>query len=66
MKLIQLENGIQMWALSLSKYMQEAIYNTEISVKENFPKFGKYMCVTPNLFPTILSTRAGHVPRAAT
>ncbi len=50
--LMQLENGVWAWGLSLSKYVQEAICNYKKYVEESLPKFYKLMHLAPNLFPT--------------
>ncbi len=52
LKLMQLENGVWAWALSLSKYVQEAVRNCKKYVEENLLKFYKLTCLVPNPFPT--------------
>ncbi len=52
LKQMQLENGVYVWGLSRSKYVQVAIGNCKKYVEENLPKFYKLRCLAPNLFPT--------------
>ncbi len=52
LKLMQLENGVWVWGLSPSKYVQEAVHNCKKNMKENLPKFYKLKCLAPNPFPT--------------
>ncbi len=52
LKLMQLENGVWMWGLSSSKYVQEAICNCKKYKEENLPKFYKLTHFAPNLFHT--------------
>ncbi len=52
LKLKKLVNGVWVWDLGLSKYVQEAVCNCENYVGENLPKFYKFTCLVPNTFPT--------------
>ncbi|KAL7463856.1 hypothetical protein ACHAXS_004207 [Conticribra weissflogii] len=51
LKLMQLENGVWAWGLSLSKYVQEAVRNCKKYVGENLNKFYKLMHFAPNPSP---------------
>ncbi len=44
LKLMQLENHVWAWGLSLSKDVQEAVLNCEKCVEENLPKFCSMLC----------------------
>ncbi len=52
LKLMQLDNGVWAWGLSLSKYVQEAMHNCKKHVEESLPKFHKLMCLLPNPLST--------------
>ncbi len=52
LKLMQLENDVWAWGLSLSKYVQEAVQNCRKYVEENLLKFYKLMHLAPNPYPT--------------
>ena len=62
LKLMQLENGVWVWGLSLSKYVQEAVHNCKKYVEENLPKFYKLTQLAPNPFPTDYSTELDVTP----
>ncbi len=53
--LMQLQNGVWAWGLSLSKTIQEAVCNCKKYVEENLPKFYKLTRLAPNPFLQIIN-----------
>ena len=50
-KLMKMNNGVTAWAISPSKYVDEAINNCEIWIEETMPEY-KHGCRASSPFPT--------------